>query len=181
MGNDSNNQVVSGTFHRRIFPSKKPKKIFFGVCAILAVVIVVVLLFHNSKQNKNHVNKETYSVLAPQALSDIRSGKYAQAQQLITSTASNSSEKDTLQLLALSYIGQRKYDQALSTYQEILQKYGPDVGTYKSLGQMEQNLGNKSMAISYYQKAIVLLQKESDTTSQQQVSELQSLINYLQK
>lgn len=148
--------------------SKKVKLIVLGI-ALIVVAGLGIFLYqrHVSNSNKAETEKAKYTRLVEDTQSLVSGGKYDKAETLWLSYLKTDHDKvykrGAYVQLATTYSNAQKYDQAISYYKKAEAIDGAtklDVAT--GLAYTYESKGDKSDAITYFNKAISLTEQSDD-------------------
>ena len=169
---------------------KKPLVIVGAIFLLLLTILLVVVLRPDPKTSQPKpftgtadpasAIKPTTPIEKAQALA--QSGDYEKAQQLLGTEVNNSTDlKEKGALLteqAVEAYNAGKYDKALG-YAQAAEKAAPTRSTSRMIAQSAEQLGNKSLAVEYYQKTIERVNPNSPTKDDD-IAELQVAIKRVQ-
>ncbi|MDR2564404.1 MAG: tetratricopeptide repeat protein [Prevotellaceae bacterium] len=116
-------------------------------------------IFINSEY---HGEESTYEARLWQAVVDVRTQKYTEAEDKLRSLNANRKFPDKLRPLleaayADLYIKQKKYPEAIKSLKKALEKTGKKttkIRYYYIIAQLNQRIGNKAEALEYYSKVL---------------------------
>jgi tetratricopeptide (TPR) repeat protein len=184
-GNHSTNVVVSEdtTTPHRLF---RRRLIVVVTCVVLMLAAIggAYALWHSGKKTKGDPSTKQTIDSSPnaQAVNDsIANGDYQAAEDTLKNSPELQNTRDGLMFTASVQFEKGSYADAVKTYQEVATKYGWTSNVAERIARCYAELKNKDQAISYYNKAIELLDKENSPMKESDKQVYRRQIEALQK
>ena len=185
-GNDdhSTNVVVGEdkTAPRRLF---RRRLIVIITCVILMLAAVggAYMLWRSEETKGDPSTKQTIDNSPnAQAVNDsIANGDYQAAEDTLKNSPELQNSRDGLMFTASVQFEKANYTEAIKTYQSVATKYGWTADVAGLIGRSYTELKDKEQAISYYNKAIELVDKSSSPTKEADKNDYRRQIEALQK
>lgn len=106
-------------------------------------------------------------------------GQYNEAAQLIEYQDYFSDSSDAHMLLASVYLNAGRPEQALETFEQMEDKFGLTKGIAENIGDLAAEIGNKELAVEYYEKAIELAQNPENPLAEVDAEKIRKKIDEL--
>lgn len=157
------------------------KKYIMPAISVVTVMVVALLIILQDKQPLPTTSPQI--PLSGLALKDkvnqlTASGKYDEARKFLDGNTSKEGKMLTAQIL----MSEKKFKEALATYQEIEQEHGENKQTASAAAQAADAAGDRATAISYYQKVIDYTKGETNNPVRDaEIKLLQASIDRLKK
>ena len=148
--------------------SKKVKLIVLGIVLVVVAGLGIFLYQrHVSNNSKAEVEKTKYAQIVSDTQNLVSAGKYDQAETIWLNYLKSSHDKTYVRgayvQLATTYSNAQKYDQAVSYYKKAQAIDKTDkLDVVVGLAYTYEAQGNKTDAITYFNKAITLTEKSDD-------------------
>ncbi len=134
--------------HSRKAPKKKRFPVFLPVSVILIAVFFGFWLFVRSKGDKPVLDSRQ------EGLEKFSQGSFQEASDLLEKSGGDERDPEVLLKLGASYYNQRKYDEAIAAYEEVIALDKGNAVIYNGLGNVYRDRKDPDKAIESYRKAI---------------------------
>jgi hypothetical protein len=147
--------------------------------ALIAIAVLVVTI--GSWLTYHHYTKKLNAPELAKSVSNLeKQGKYAQAQSTINSRSSDPNSQASLALSVQAAAVAHDYKKAVSIDKTIEQKYGLTSSLAVNIGGYAEAGGDHQTALTYYNKAIAILQSEpNNPTAKTQITTLKGFIDQI--
>lgn len=164
---DSKTAVVSAVGPRRWRPRLGKRVLMAGLAIILVTAAVAGAYWYKQRKDAPPKRTPVPFVSEKQSITDINGllaeGKTQAAVDAVNNNKELAGSRDGQMLLGQTALNKADYDNAVSIYKGVAEKYGWTPNLARLIAGAYESKGDKAQAITYYQKEVELLGK--DTTN----------------
>lgn len=123
----------------------KSRKIMFAIIALIICLVITILVIR--KRNKEETNYQ-------QGIEKFSEGDFNGTVESFSKTDKVENNPDALFKVAVSYYNQKNYEEAIKSYNKLIEQNPSDCLAYNGLANVYRDQGDKNKAIENYRKSI---------------------------